>query len=369
MRQTSLLCLCLCAMSASSADAQWHVDPKPTLDIGGATGADEYLFTRIEGLARMSDGRILVADQRMIDVRVFDATGKFVMHVGQKGRGPGEYSHPYWAGVARGDTIYVYDYSEGPGTLLRYAPSGAFIKSAMVLSMADAAAALPFKLLRDGSLLLKGSVPASYPRERPRPYRGESGVIRFSFVDSVTNVLRIPGGIIEVAGTMKPWFVDGRVAATDSLLYVGDGETPTIKVYGLDGALRRSATVAIPRRSVTAQDKEDWRKNMAAASERDPRMKASIDRQVSLTVFPDAFPLYQTWMTDLGGNLWVGLPHGFGQASSSTEYLVFSELLQQIARAVLPAGFTPKEIGRDYVLGVVFDSDDVPHVRMHRLLK
>ena len=257
MRQTSFLCLCLCTLSASTAGAQWRVDPKPTLDIGGATGADEYLFTHIEGLARMSDGRILIADQQMTDVRVFDATGKFLKHVGQKGRGPGEYSHPYWAGVARGDTIYVYDYSEGPGTLLRYAPSGAFIKSAIILSMDNAFAALPVKLLRDGSLLLKGGVQASYPPGRSRPYRGESGVIRFSFVDSVTNVMRIPGQIIDVAGSMKPWYVDGRVAATDSLLYVGDGETPTIKVYGLDGKLRRTATVAIPRRPVTAQDKED----------------------------------------------------------------------------------------------------------------
>ena len=362
-----LLALALIAASASVAGAQWRIDPKPLFHIDGTAG-DEYLFTRIEAVARLSDGRLVVADQRMTDVRVFDAAGKFVKHIGRKGRGPGEYSFPYWVGATRGDTIYVFDYSEGPGTLISYSPDGAFIKSATVLAGVEAQAALPFRLLRDGSLLFKGSVPSSYPRGKQTPYRGESGVIRYSFADSVKHVMRIPGQIIENFEKRPPWYIDGRVAATDSLLFVGDGDTPAISIYGLDGKLRRTGTMTITRRAVTAGDKDAWRKDMDELAARDAQMRVSIQRQIDRTVFPSEFPLYQAWLTDRAGNLWVGLHPGLVR-NAPIEYLVFDESLKQIARATLPAGFVPKDIGRDYVIGVMLDSDDVPHVWMHRLIK
>src|SRR4051794_36137664 len=53
-----------------AAGQEWRVSPKPIVDIGG--GGRDYEFTRIAGVARAADGRIIVADEKTLELRDYD---------------------------------------------------------------------------------------------------------------------------------------------------------------------------------------------------------------------------------------------------------------------------------------------------------
>lgn len=55
----------------------WRVQPEPFLQIGRADGDSLYQFLRVMGVARLSDGRIAVANQGTSTVRFFDQRGNW----------------------------------------------------------------------------------------------------------------------------------------------------------------------------------------------------------------------------------------------------------------------------------------------------
>ena len=62
------------------------------LEIGEMDGDDPYLFTRIASIAEDAQGRIIVADARTSEIRVFEFDGRFAFRAGGYGEGPGELS-------------------------------------------------------------------------------------------------------------------------------------------------------------------------------------------------------------------------------------------------------------------------------------
>lgn len=94
----------------------WTVGAEPEFVIGG-TGAAEsvedpaHLIWSIRGLARLSDGRVLVHSGGSETVMLFEPSGELSMEIGRKGEGPGEYIRPQHIQLLPGDTIAVWDYS------------------------------------------------------------------------------------------------------------------------------------------------------------------------------------------------------------------------------------------------------------------
>jgi hypothetical protein len=66
------------------------------LSIGVAEGEDAYMFVGIDAVSADEQGRIYVSCQRDGEVRIFDATGRFVTRFGRRGNGPGEFNSNYW---------------------------------------------------------------------------------------------------------------------------------------------------------------------------------------------------------------------------------------------------------------------------------
>ena len=76
------------------APKTWRVDPKPVLEIGGHTRPGSVEFSNVVGVARLSDGRVVVGNAGTYEVMTFDARGRFIESFGRRGRG-----------VERGDRI------------------------------------------------------------------------------------------------------------------------------------------------------------------------------------------------------------------------------------------------------------------------
>jgi hypothetical protein len=66
----------------------WSLSPQPTLEIGLADGAPEYLMFRAFDGVILSDGRIVVANTGPFEVRYYDASGRHLASFGREGDGP-----------------------------------------------------------------------------------------------------------------------------------------------------------------------------------------------------------------------------------------------------------------------------------------
>lgn len=106
-----------------AAPPAWSLDTA-AFQIGTLEGDAPYQLHRVRGAALLPNGNIAVLDGGSSELRIFDATGRFVTQAGGRGDGPGEFRRP-WAMHLRADTIIVIDASAGRLSLHR--TDGSFI--------------------------------------------------------------------------------------------------------------------------------------------------------------------------------------------------------------------------------------------------
>ncbi|HDL19446.1 MAG TPA: 6-bladed beta-propeller [Bacteroidetes bacterium] len=95
--------------------------------IGKPDGPDEYLFAYIVDIEVNRKGEIFVADRQMNNVRKFDQSGKFLLSIGQKGKGPGEFESIKIISLDNADNLLVFDNMLGRVSV--FSADGAFLKS------------------------------------------------------------------------------------------------------------------------------------------------------------------------------------------------------------------------------------------------
>ena len=79
-------------------------------------------FTCMSGLRELSDGRVVVADQREKLLQIINLRTGAVVKVGREGQGPGEWSVPSALFAAKGDTTLLWD--QGNSRFLAINPDG-----------------------------------------------------------------------------------------------------------------------------------------------------------------------------------------------------------------------------------------------------
>ena len=103
----------------------------PEVTIGVASGAEEYMFSSIGGVAVANDGRMFILDRGAgtssatrtgAIVRLYDANGRFIRNVGRQGQGPGEYQTPLGIDRLPDGRVIVLD--PGSNSINVYAANG-----------------------------------------------------------------------------------------------------------------------------------------------------------------------------------------------------------------------------------------------------
>ena len=110
----------------------WTIDPEPEFVLGGSgdpaavAGGSSHLIWRVEGLARLEDGRVAVLSYGSKQLMLFEPSGELSVIIGGPGEGPGEFRHPLALQYLPPDTLVVWDsfltsidYFDTGGTLLR----------------------------------------------------------------------------------------------------------------------------------------------------------------------------------------------------------------------------------------------------------
>lgn len=390
-----VLTLCVFVFSAIPTKAQDTVDnPRPvwnaeegfrfseapSLLIGNELD-EMYQFFRVAGAARLSDGRIVVADGGSRSLRFFDQTGEFLNSVGRQGGGPGEFQDLSKFFLVAGDTIVAGDRRD----LSYFSESGQYLMRRGGLND-DMRASLRF---RDVVAAFDGSglrVTASVPmRPEPRPGGGAwIEPVGVSFIDGDNQEVRSLGMLPGMEVTMSegrprpPWFGATSAFASDGeLFYTGLGTEYSIRVFDRGGQLVRTIRRAWEPQSVSGSDIDEYVREWGKRWIRSTGTEAEAERR-SLRADPYAerVPAFSQFVADRAGRLWVREANladapGAGQLNTRSlvpsTWSVFNSEGRWLGDVVMPARFKPTDIGADYVLGTVTDGNGVEMVAMFAL--
>lgn len=79
------------------------------IQIGKLDGQEEFLFVYISDATVTGKGDIYVADRQLNEVRKFDREGRYLLTIGRKGQGPGEFQSIRTLSVNKQNDLFVYD--------------------------------------------------------------------------------------------------------------------------------------------------------------------------------------------------------------------------------------------------------------------
>ncbi len=352
------------------SDAMCSLGEEPTFYVGDDEGSEELWFSRVLGLARLSNGSVAVADAVSSEVRIFDAAGTHVRSMGREGEGPGEFDHLWFMWRLPGDTLWVGDYR--PWRYHLYSVTGQHIRTVTMDPFYE-------NRSRGGGVLANGtSINVRLEIARRQDFRtpdtwhveahGPDGKL-------LGTLMTLPGrtfgrgssGILE-----GPWFeASSSIDVKGHTVAIANGRDPEVRVLDHELRLRLIIRWDAPGREVTAAHirsaREAARRQAREAGAVSPLERAYLnsDRPAA-----DVFPAVNSVRAGVDGTVWVwryprpgGVPGrsrvmAFGPDGDFVCYLSHTR-----------NNYTIYEFGADYVLGVQEDELGVQHVAMFDLLR
>lgn len=353
------------------------VDSAAVFSIGGGVGGAEYDLNEIRGAVRLSDGRVVVADNASGELRFFDSTGAFLLRGGRKGKGPGEFEQIMMLWALSGDTILVYDIASRRLSL--FGPGGMFVRQ---VDLAAQGFMAPAGLLDDGTIVASGFSfnPDSMP-PKGTVFRNRLPALLIASDGSSIDTMATFEGMevyteeVSFGGRTFPNPMQvqfGRnttLGARGDRVFVGDNARPEISVYDRAGTLVRIIRTAYTPVTVTethrkAQETLNLERMGEAPLRGMPKeMLDQIEGWVRNAKYAEQFPSFQTFLLDREGNIWI---QEYTDPGEPLRYRVYGPGGEFILRTALPGDLRPLDIGRDYVLGAYKDGDGLEHVRLYR---
>ena len=257
------------------------VGEAPTLRIGSLMGDTTQELDGVRDAKRLRDDRVVVATSGSHDVRVFDAAGRLLAHLGREGDGPGEFRFPVKLGVVSADSVAVWDialrrvsvFDLDDGSVrevdLRPPPAYPTTQFAVV----------------DGDFVIGSRV--NRPSRSARMVPQSLLLLRYSPSGTLVDTLEtLPDGEAAwiTAGAMAmfgpPLFGShALIASGGTLLYATGGSTASVEALDSTGKVVAAVRWQSPDRRVTDADlstyREDRLKRANAAAR--PQLKGAVE--------------------------------------------------------------------------------------------
>jgi hypothetical protein len=371
-------------MPDGPSPAGFRLSESPGLRIGQLDGAPEYQFHRIQGIVRLSDGAIVVADGGSTEIRFFAPDGEFRSSTGGRGDGPGEFQLPSYMRRLGGDTLLVFDNRHRRVTLI--APAGEFVRDFTPAGEGESAPLNVVGALEDGTLLARV----------PLRLGSEAGSGTSFRRDTANFVVRRPGGapvplapvpgsesrlttqtsggnLVSVQIMRIPFARAAFSTSGRDRFHAGSNETYEVKRYGPDGTLETIVrSDHVPLRPSTPElvqrfADEQIVQREAAGVPSDPASNAALREMYGELPLVPALPTFASMLADDAGRLWIqefALPGGAGETD---RWMLFDAEGRAEGIVEMPAGFRPHHIDEEVVVGVAQDDFDVEYVHIYRL--
>ena len=348
----------------------WRIGPEPTVSIGELEGEEPYMLHGAIRFARLSDGRIVVADYTSSEVRMFDASGSHLVSWGGDGEGPGEFLTLTHAAPWPGDSILAW-YTSGLG-----------------ISVFDS----------DGnhgrSFGLRSGEEELWRRPRPIAVRSDGTILSINDPENAdTAVVEIwdgDGALVASLGShphrelivatnergsrQLRFPAYGRELVTGQwgdLVVASHTTRYEIRAFRGDGTLARIVRREHVPRAPTQEDREAYiEEQLARATSRVPAGILEMEameiwmRMEETTPLAEAFPAFSRVLSDAAGNLWVREYDFPREERPAPLWTVFDPEGRVLGFIETPKGLRIGQIGEDYILGHARDELDVEYIQV-----
>jgi hypothetical protein len=347
----------------------WMVEEAAMLDIGG--DGEAALF-QVTDAKRLRDGRIVIASAGSRELRIHGADGRLLRSLGRAGEGPGEFKSPFWVGTLRGDSIGVWD--AGLGRLTVFTPAGNYARVTPSLSSLGLFP-LAQGALADGRVLVAAGGSGAAMKLGTASRDTQTFVI-LGHDGAVADTLgRFPGTEMVMVGSPTtgllirplPFGRQTVAAVRGARVYVATGDRYEIASYETGLGLRALIRADRPALGVTRRDIDDYRRTLVTLGG-DAMARRREEKALDDAPYPERMAPLTGLVADADGNLWAEEARRPGDDRGS-EWTVFGPDGAARGTVRLPAGLAVKQIGRDWILGVAVDEDEVEHVRLYRLTR
>ena len=358
------------ARAWSGADA-WGVADTPVVRIGALDGPPELTLGNVRAVGWLPDGRIFVGDEQVSSVRVYSPDGEPLQTIGGQGEGPGELQWFLTVSTYRGDSLFVYDYSQRAVSV--FAPDLSFarrFRNPLLEGNYWIQAALDdgrFLLTSFGETRLSGG-PGIVPDSSSVVIASPDG----SSVDTVGSfqigLRRVGEGGMVQASFLLPY---AAVAAAGNRVLWTAGEPFEYTEIDPDGELVRIVRIMeepVPvTQEVIRQFQEYYVDLVTGGGHGGPEGAADRARElVRGAEYPAVLPATGAAVKiDPYGHRWVGRYNPTGTSPAVWEVFDRSGAWQGTVET--PQGLEVHEVGTDQIIGVTKDEYDVAYVQVHAL--
>ena len=358
----------------------WQIDATPALEIGPRPDDDpHYDFLRVSAGTVLPSGEIAVLVSSSREIRFFSPAGEWLRSAGRDGEGPGEMRGP--AGLSHAsDTLFVSDMQLS--RLNAFSTSGAFLTSWPYLITEASGRILPGQRLSDGSWIGSagltfggGSLPAEGLSRRPVGYYRLAADLS-AILDTVVEtpgsemVLNVSGGGGPAQARMifiapPPLGRSAPVTAGGDRLIWGDNASPELRIHAPDGTLKQILRWEAPPIPVDAALIERIKQEALSRSDGSDRARESIESRYGVPSPAPVVPWLNGIHLDSEGAIWVR--EYAPLVADSVRFRIFHTDGQLLGLRTLPPRTTVLEIGREHLLAMWQDDDDLEYLRVYRL--
>ncbi len=317
----------------------------------------------------------VVFDQASSEVFLFDLPTGRMRRIGDQGDGPGEFRVIGNVYVCGRDSIAVYGL---PTRLALFDSAGRFVREHQMALLKRGLHGVTL----DCSAVLGVETRRSANGVRDRDILVFAlGIMQGNGTSVVAEALSPARGTVLFHGRSVrlpiPFSAFPVWAFRDSLLYLGNGDTPEVRVYNQAGILIRIIRWETKPMPLTQADHDSYER---IRSELDERVgKGTKEDFPPLREFdlPTLKPVYNEFLVTEEGQLWVqeypriweGFIRLFGNSLSegASRWWVFSASGMLVGRVVIPKGVMVTDVRKGMILGVWSDSSDIQHIRLLKL--
>lgn len=248
----------------------------PEVAIGELDAVDEYSFGAINEVEVSEEGHIYVFDRQVPALREYDATGKYVRTIGQKGEGPGEYTQVNGVALHRDGRIVLW--SARTGQINVYGPDGTFREGWRVPGGSNFFTSGGVFMDTAGNTYIRsriGDPPPASSGATMRPF-GATGLVRWGPDGKVVDSLAPPPATIEPPSLMASTkssmsmtslpYAPRHVWAWSPLGYFVSAQTDryAVTLSSPDGKIRRVEREVAPV-PVTSDERTDAEERITAS--------------------------------------------------------------------------------------------------------
>lgn len=348
-----------------TGDTEWRIEPDPVVDLAETGSGEMHLFFGVRDVLRTRGGELVVADRGSQQIRIYDASGRYMRAFGGPGEGPGEFRSLSFVVLTHQGTLLGVDFTPG-------GPGAEFdIESGLISTFRPPGEANPLRHPVPSDIVW--GLDAGYTMEsedlEPGLQRTTATIVRMSADrTSVQPVASVPGWehVVVPEGDLIPLMPRMTQVVPTGHGEVAVGTADALEYSILDGGSGDVGLIArILGTSLAVTDDEVNREKQARLGpDPSPFTRGLLDRLPA----PTGKPAYQSMLVDADGNVWAGEFLGLARRDESQEWYVWDASGVWLGVVETPARFELMRVGQDEVFGVRRDVNDVEHPQVLRLV-